>query len=114
MRHTTLSVESFTPLSALARNEQVEIAVVVVIHQRHARRLIQRRDANLRRHVRELPATIVVKQHHAIAERDGKIVLAVVVVVADGTRDALALQRQPELRRRLFLELALTQRCGKP
>ena len=45
-----------------------------------------------------LPAAFVVKQHHAITQRDRKIVLAVVVVVADCARDPLPFSAKPKLR----------------
>ena len=62
---------------------------MVVVHPSHTRGLIQGSDTGLLCDVRELPTAIIVKQRNMIAERNRDIVLAVAVVIADGTRDTL-------------------------
>ena len=70
--------------------QQVEIAVVVVIDKRDSGRLVARRQAGFRRHVLELSLAQIAEQQHLVVERDGQIVQVVAIVVANGAGNGVA------------------------
>ena len=72
----------------VARHEEIEPAVRVVIEERGARAPAGSGDAGRRRHVAKAPAPVVLEQHVPPEVRDIQVGVAVVVVIAG--RDAHA------------------------
>ena len=72
----------------LAGNEQIEIAVVIEINKRQTGRTIDRHNAGGLGYIGELAAPEIAKQQHAVTECHGQIVPAIIVEIADRTRNA--------------------------
>ena len=77
----------------VARDEQIEAAVVVVVEEAGARAPAAARDTGPARHVAERTVTVVAIQRVAAVVGDVEIVEAVVVVVANGHAHAVAVLR---------------------
>ena len=72
LRHSTFGASP--GFKRRARQKQIQIAIVVVIDERDAGRLVARREPGFRRHVLELAVAQVAKQQHPVVERDGQVV----------------------------------------
>ena len=67
---------------------------MIKIHEGQAGRMIRRANSNSRSRISEFAMSQVVEDRDAIFKRDGEIRQTIIVIVADGTRDALPLERQ--------------------
>jgi hypothetical protein len=77
-------------LAGRAGYQQVEVAVVVVVHKGERGGLIARGEACGLRHIGKLVLAKIFVERNVIREGDGKIVQSVVVVIADGAGNGRA------------------------
>src|ERR1700733_15170641 len=73
-------------------DEEVEIAVMIKIHEGQPGRMIRRVNANSRSSISEFAMPQVVEDRDTIFKHYGKIRQTIIVIVADGTRDSLPLE----------------------
>jgi len=77
------------------RDEEIEMAVAIVVDERGARAPQRIGEARLRRDVGERAVAAIVEERRGAEPGDEQVEEAVVVVVADGRAHAVDAQREP-------------------
>ncbi len=69
---------------------QIQVAIVVVVHERQAHAAFVPPDSNLLRHINKFPISTVAQQPHAVAQTNRQIGVAVIIEIARRATEAAA------------------------